>query len=119
MKASAFFHRHYLVAGESLTTHAAAVLVGIALIVVGVALTATVALLPVGVVIGVLGLLILGGGIFAHIQGPVRFSDLADSVIGLAGAAIGLTFTLAVAVFLVAFCASVVVALVGWLRSVL
>jgi hypothetical protein len=117
MRASAFFHRHYLVAGESLTTHAAAVLVGAVMIVAGVALAATVAFLPVGVVVGVLGLLILGGGIFAHIQSPVRFKDLADSVIGLAGAAIGLTFTLAVALFLVAFGVSVVVALVGWLRS--
>src|SRR5689334_2044225 len=103
MKATTFFHRHYLAAGESFTTHAAAVLVGLVMMIVGAALAATVAFLPVGVVIGLLGLLIMGGGIFAHIQSPVKFQDLADAVIGLAGAAISLTLTLAVALFLVAF----------------
>jgi len=117
MRATAFFHRHYLVAGESVTTHAAAVLVGGLMTVIGVALIATVAFLPVGVVIAFLGLLILGVGVFAHIQRPVKFADMADSVMALAGAAIALTFVLAMALFLIAFVASVVGSLVGWFRG--
>lgn len=119
MKPNSFFYRHYLVAGESFTTHAAAVLAGVVMMVVGLALASTVALLPVGVVIGLLGLFIFGGGIFAHIQSPVKFRDLLDTVVSLAGAAIGLTFTLAVVLFLVAFAASVIVLGAGWLKTVL
>jgi hypothetical protein len=119
MKASSFFHRHYLVAGESFTTHAAAVLTGGVMMIVGLALATTVTFLPVGLVVGLLGLFIFGGGIFAHIQSPVKFRDLLDSTIALAGAAIGMTFTLAVLLFLVAISVSVIVLMVGWLRSVL
>jgi hypothetical protein len=119
MKATTFFHRHYLVAGESFTTHAAAVLVGVTMMLAGLAVTSTVALLPVGIVIGLLGLLIFGGGVFAHIQSPVKFRDLLDTVVSLATVAIGMTFTLAVLLFLVAFSVSVISLIVGWLRTVL
>ena len=119
MRASSFFHRHYLVAGESFTTHAAAVLTGGVMMIVGLGLAATVTFLPVGVVVGLLGLFILGGGIFAHIQSPVKFRDLLDSTVALAGAAIAMTFTLAVLLFLVAMSVSVLVLVAGWLRSVL
>jgi hypothetical protein len=119
MKASSFFHRHYLVAGESFTTHAAAVLTGAVMMIVGLALAATVTFLPVGLVVGLLGLFIFGGGVFAHIQSPVKFRDLLDSTVALAGAAIGMTFALAVLLFLVAISVSVIVLMVGWLRSVL
>ena len=119
MKADSFISRHYLVAGESLTTHAAAVLVGLVLMAGGAAIAATVALLPVGVVIGLLGLFIFGGGVFAHIQSPVKFRDMLDSVISLAGMAIGMTFTLAAALVLLAISVSIVWVIAGWLRSVL
>src|SRR5689334_9817559 len=119
MKADSFIARHYLVAGESLTTHAAAVLTGLVMMLVGGAIAMTVALFPVGVVVGLLGLLILGGGIFAHIQSPVTVHEMVDTVISLAGMAIGMTFTLAVVLFLIAMSVSVVWLIAGWLRSVL
>lgn len=119
MKAKSFISRHYLVAGESLTTHAAAVFVGLVMMAAGAAIAASVSLLPVGVVVGLLGLLILGGGVFAHIQSPVTFRDMLGTVVSLAGMAISMTFTLAVALFLVAMTVSVVWLMAGWIRSVL
>jgi len=119
MKANSFINRHYFAGNESLTTHAAAVAVGVAMMIAGLALTATVAFLPVGVVIGILGLLIFGGGIFAHIQRPVKFHDLLDATVSLAGAAIAMTFGLAIALFLVAFSISIIGALVTWLSHLL
>ncbi len=116
MRANSFFYRHYLAAGESFSTHAAAVLVGAVLMAVGAALVFTVAFLPVGVAIGLLGLLIFGGGVFGHIQSPVKFRDLLDSVVSLSGAAIGMTFALAVMLFLVVVGFGIVAALVEWLR---
>ena len=117
MKAESFVHRHYSAdAGESPTGHALAILVGLVMLVVGVVLIAAVVFLPVGIVFALLGVLTLGGGVFGHIQSPLKFSDLLDSIISLAGAAIALTFTLAIAGFLLAFGVSVVVGLVGWLR---
>jgi hypothetical protein len=117
MKADSFIARHYLVAGESVTTHAAAVLIGVVLMAIGAAAAATVALLPVGVVIALLGLLIFGGGIFAHIQSPVTFRDMLDTVVSLAGMAISMTFTLAVALFIAALGVSALWVTVEWLRS--
>ncbi len=43
----------------------------------------------------------LGAGTFGHIQRPVKFRDLVDAVVSLAGAAISITFTLAVLLFVV------------------
>jgi hypothetical protein len=117
MKANSFFYRHYFAAGESLSVHAAAVMVGVMMMIAGLVLAATVALLPVGVMVGLLGLFIFGGGVFGHIQRPVRFGDLVDTVLSLAGAAIGMTFTLAVLLFLTAVTVSVVWLSVGWLRN--
>jgi hypothetical protein len=118
MKAQTFVHDHYSAeVGESPAGHAAAVLGGIILIVAGAGIAATVALLPVGLVIGLLGLLIFGGGIFGHIRSPLKFKDLMGTVVGLAGAAIGMTFTLAIAAFLVGFAITVVVLLFGWVKT--
>lgn len=118
MKAQTFVHDHYSAqAGESPTGHAAAVLGGIVLMVVGVGIIATVALLPVGLVIGLLGLLIFGGGVFGHIRGPLKFKDLTETIVSLAGAAIGMTFTLAIAAFVVGFAATVLVLVFGWVKS--
>jgi hypothetical protein len=103
---------------ESRVFHAAAVLAGLVLMVVGLALMATVSLLPVGVALGLLGLFILGGGLFAHIESPVKIRDMLGAVVSLSGAAIGMTFSLAVALFVVAMSVSVVFLIAGWLRSI-
>lgn len=118
MKSQTFIHDHYSPeAGESPTGHAAAVLVGAVLMAVGIALALTMALLPVGLAIGLLGLLIFGGGVFGHIRSPLKLKDLLDTIVGLAGAAIGMTFTLAIAAFVVGFTATVLVLLFGWVRQ--
>jgi membrane-bound ClpP family serine protease len=46
--------------------HAAAVFLGIVLIVVGLALGVTMIMLPVGVVVGLIGVALLVGGLFAR-----------------------------------------------------
>ena len=120
MKAHTFVHDHYSPdVGESPTGHAAAILGGVAMMVVGLGLALSVAFLPVGVVVGLLGAFICGAGVFGHIRSPLKFKDLMDTMVGLAGAAIGLTFTLATVAFVVGFTATVVVLLFGWVRHLL
>ena len=46
--------------------HAAAVVVGLVLIVIGLGLGVTMIMLPVGVVVGLLGVLMVVGGLFAR-----------------------------------------------------
>jgi hypothetical protein len=46
----------------------AAVTLGLALIVVGLGLGVTMIMLPVGIVVGLFGVLVLVGGLFAHID---------------------------------------------------
>ena len=48
--------------------HAAVVFVGLVLIVIGLGLGVTMIMLPVGVVVGLLGLLMVVGGLFARID---------------------------------------------------
>jgi hypothetical protein len=48
--------------------HAAAVALGIVLMVVGLGLGVTMIMLPVGVVIGLIGVLLVVGGVFARID---------------------------------------------------
>jgi hypothetical protein len=48
--------------------HAAAVVVGLVLMVIGLGLGVTMIMLPVGVAVGLLGVLILVGGLFARID---------------------------------------------------
>jgi hypothetical protein len=52
--------------------HAAAVVVGLTMMVAGLAMGVTMVLLPVGVVIGLLGVAMLIGGLFARIDGSTR-----------------------------------------------
>jgi hypothetical protein len=40
-----------------------------------------------------------------------------ETIVSLAGAAIGMTFTLAIATFVVGFAVTVLVLLFGWIRS--
>src|SRR5437870_3365950 len=108
MKAHTFIHDHYsLDGGESPTGHAAGILGGLALMAAGVGLVFTVALLPVGVVVGLLGLFIFGAGVFGHISKPLKIKDLMETIVSLAGMAIGLTLALAIAVFVAGFVATV------------
>ena len=113
-----FIHRHYSPAvGESPTGHAIAILAGLALTVIGAALIVSVVFLPAGIAIGALGVLMLGAGVFAHITSPLRFADLMDAVIGLSGAAIALTFAVAIAAVAAGFGIAVLVSLFGWLSN--
>jgi hypothetical protein len=117
MRVSAFLHRHYSAqVGESPTGHALAIVVGVAMMAAGLGLVLNVVFLPVGTVIGLLGLFIFAEGAFAHIARPLKIRDLVDAVIGLSGAAIALTFALAVAFFLVTFGAGTFAAILEWLR---
>ena len=113
-----FIHRHYSPAvGESPAGHAIAVLAGLVLIAIGAALVVTIVFLPAGIAIGVIGIVIFGAGIFAHIMSPLAFSDLMDTVIGLSGAAITLTIVLAIAAIAAGFGITVLVSLFRWLAS--
>ena len=113
-----FIHRHYSPAvGESPTGHAIAIVAGLALTVIGAALVVSVVFLPAGIAIGVLGVLILGAGIFAHITSPLTFADLMDAMIGLSGAAITLTIAIAIVAIVAGFGISVFVSLFRWLMN--
>ena len=48
--------------------HAAAILIGLALMVVGLGLGVTMIMLPVGVVVGLIGVAMLVGGLFARVE---------------------------------------------------
>jgi len=48
--------------------HAAAVVVGLVLIIIGLALGVTMIMLPVGIVVGLLGVLLVVGGLFARLD---------------------------------------------------
>lgn len=118
MSVQSFMRRHYSPdLGESPIGHAAAVLAGLTLVAIGGGLVASVVFIPVGVTIGVLGLLILAGGVFAHIQSPLKFSELMDAVVGLAGAAIALTFMIAAAAMVIGLGVAVFVSVFRWLAS--
>jgi|SRR5687768_10696223 len=118
MTVQSFIHRHYSPAvGESPAGHAIAVLAGLVLIAVGAALGMSIVFLPAGIAIGVLGILILGAGIFAHIMSPLTFTDLMDAVVGLSGAAVTLTFIIAIVAVVAGFGITVLVSLFRWLAS--
>ena len=113
-----FIHRHYSPAvGESPAGHAIAILAGTALVAVGGGLVASIVFLPAGVTIGVLGVLLLGTGVFAHIMRPITFADLMDATVGLSGAAIALTFAIAIFAIVAGFVLAVIVSLFGWLAG--
>ena len=118
MTVQRFIHRHYSrAAGESPGGHAVAVLAGLALTAIGIALGASVVFLPAGIAVGALGMFILGAGLFAHIMTPLTFGDLMDAIVGLSGAAIGLTFAVVIVTFIIGFGITVLASLFGWLVS--
>lgn len=64
----ALLHDGFLGGMGRFLEHAAAVLIGFVLMVVGLGLGVTMIMLPVGIVIGLLGVAIFVGGIFARID---------------------------------------------------
>ena len=60
--------RHLWSGVEGFFEHAAAVVLGFVLMVIGLALGVTMIMLPVGVVIGLIGVALFVGGIFARID---------------------------------------------------
>jgi hypothetical protein len=64
--AATLWNRWHIVDIASTFGHAAAILIGLVLMVIGLALGVTLVLLPVGLVVGLAGVLLVVGGIFAH-----------------------------------------------------
>jgi hypothetical protein len=62
--------RHVLTMTGHLLGHVAAVVLGFVLIIVGLAMGVTMVLLPAGIVIGLLGVALVVGGVFARITPP-------------------------------------------------
>ena len=52
----------------SFLEHAAAVVIGLAMMILGLGLGVTMLMLPVGVVVGLIGVLLVVGGLFARIE---------------------------------------------------
>ena len=103
-------------AEESATGHAAAMLSGLTLIAIGAAMVATVVLVPLGAVFTVLGVMLFGFGVFAHIQSPLKLTDLLDTLVGLTGAAIAMTFSLTVLAMAVGLVVTALYAFLQWVR---
>jgi len=62
------WHRPWIRATESVLGHIAAVIIGFVMMVVGLGLGVTMIMLPVGLVIGLAGLAMFVGGLFARIN---------------------------------------------------
>ena len=63
-----WWHRSWVRATESVVGHIAALIVGFVMMIVGLGLGVTMVMLPVGLVIGLLGVAIFIGGLFARIN---------------------------------------------------
>lgn len=115
MSVRAFIHRHYSPdVGESPVVHAFAVLAGLVLMTIGAALTASLILLPLGSVIGLVGVMLFGAGVWAHIQSPLRLRDLMDTIVTLTSAAIAGTFALAILAAAMGLGLTVVFEIIQW-----
>jgi membrane-bound ClpP family serine protease len=66
--AYALLHHPWIRTAESVLGHIAAVIVGFILMVVGLALGVTMIMLPVGIVVGLIGVAMFVGGLFARID---------------------------------------------------
>ena len=60
------WHRSWIKTTESVLGHVAAVIIGFVMMVVGLGLGVTMIMLPVGLVIGLLGVAVFVGGLFAR-----------------------------------------------------
>jgi hypothetical protein len=63
-----WWHRPWIEAIESVLGHIAAVIIGFIMMVVGLGLGVTIIMLPVGLVIGLIGMAMFVGGLFARID---------------------------------------------------
>lgn len=61
-----WWHRPWVTATESVLVHMAAIIGGFVMMVVGLGLGVTVIMLPVGIVIGLIGVALFVGGLFAR-----------------------------------------------------
>lgn len=68
MTVATIFHCHWVRVIESVLGHVVAVILGFVLMVVGLGLGVTMVMLPAGIVIGLLGVAIFIGGLFARIN---------------------------------------------------
>jgi hypothetical protein len=118
MVLQSFIPRRYSVtAGESPLGHVLAISAGFVLLVIATLLIVSVVWIPAGIVIGIAGLLTVMGGVWGHITRPLNLEDLADSMVKVTGAAIAMTFALAVAAIIMGFALTIVVSLFRWLLS--
>jgi cadmium resistance protein CadD (predicted permease) len=103
--------------GESVLGHGLILAAGFLLLVIATLLAASVVWIPAAVVVGIVGMFALAGGIWAHITNPVNVEDLADSLVKMTGAAIAITFGIAVIATIAGYAVSVVVGLLRWLAA--
>ena len=66
--AQVLLHHPWIRIAEAVPGHIAAVIVGFVLMVVGLALGVTMIMLPVGIVVGLIGVAMFVGGLFARIE---------------------------------------------------
>jgi archaellum biogenesis protein FlaJ (TadC family) len=66
--ADVWWHQPWVRTAESVLGHIAALVVGFVMMVVGLGLGVTIIMLPFGIVIGLLGVAIFIGGLFARIN---------------------------------------------------
>ncbi len=67
-RTKAWWHRPWVRATEGVLGHIVAVIVGFVMMVVGLGLGVTMIMLPVGIVIGLAGVALFIGGLFARIN---------------------------------------------------
>jgi hypothetical protein len=67
MMSTTLSHSHVAGLVGSFFVHVAAVVVGFVLMIVGLGLGVTIMMLPVGLVVGIIGLLMFVGGLFARV----------------------------------------------------
>lgn len=65
---ASWWHRPWVKATESVLGHVAAVIIGFVMMVVGLALGVTMIMLPAGIVIGLIGVMVFLGGLFARVN---------------------------------------------------
>lgn len=63
-----WWNRPWIRTTESLLGHTAAVVIGFLMMVVGLGLGVTIIMLPVGIVIGLIGVAVFVGGLFARVN---------------------------------------------------
>jgi len=66
--ANVWWHQPWVRTTESVLGHIAAVILGFVMMVVGLGLGVTMIMLPVGIVVGLIGVALFVGGLFAHID---------------------------------------------------